>query len=163
MTDVRRRRPGTGLPPFQHLLDLYCADVLRFLTRRVGPLAADDCFQETWLAALRAYPSLRDAENLRGWLLTIARNKATDAERAAARRPLVVETLPETAGPERELDDGELMGAVAGLPGKQRRAVELRFVEDRDYPGIAAAMSTSEAAARRNVHEGIKKLRRHRP
>ncbi|MBV8083996.1 MAG: sigma-70 family RNA polymerase sigma factor [Chloroflexi bacterium] len=162
MKDVRRQRASGGLPPFQHLLDLYCSDVLRFLTRRVGPTEADDCFQETWLAALRAYPSLRDAENLRGWVLTIARNKAADAERSSARRPLVVESVPEVGVLQPQADDGVLLDAVAALPAKQRRAVELRFVEDRDYPGIAAAMSTSEAAARRNVHEGIKKLRRQR-
>ena len=46
------------------------------------------------------------------------------------------------------------------LPGKQRTAVALRFVADAAYAEIAAVMGTSEEAARRNVHEGLKRLRK---
>ena len=59
-------------PPFQRFLDEQREPVWRFLVASVGREHADDCFQETFLAALRAYPRLRDAENLRGWALTIA-------------------------------------------------------------------------------------------
>jgi DNA-directed RNA polymerase specialized sigma24 family protein len=45
------------------------------------------------------------------------------------------------------------------VPAKQRAAVALRFVLDADYATIATAMETSEDAARRNVHEGLKRLR----
>ena len=48
---------------------------------------------------------------------------------------------------------------VARLPDKQRTALALRFVADLAYAEIAAAMETSEEAARRNVHEGLKRLR----
>ena len=41
--------------------------------------------QETWLAALRAYPRLRDASNLRSWILTVAHHKAIDRIRARGR------------------------------------------------------------------------------
>ena len=70
------------LPPFQSLLDAHRADVYRFCVATVGAVEADDCFQETWIAALRAYPSLRRADNLRAWLFRIAQNKAIDAHRA---------------------------------------------------------------------------------
>src|SRR5262249_41252907 len=72
------------LPPFQTLLDAHGRDVYRFLIASVGRLDADDCYQETWLAALRAYPALRDASNLRSWVLTIAHRKAIDHLRARA-------------------------------------------------------------------------------
>ncbi|MDQ4124829.1 MAG: RNA polymerase sigma factor, partial [Actinomycetota bacterium] len=74
-----------ALPPFQVLLDSYKDDVHRFLVGLVGPTDADDCFQETFLAALRAYPSLRNGLNLKAWLLTIAHRKAID--RARRTRP----------------------------------------------------------------------------
>ena len=64
------------LPPFQRLVDLHARDLRRFLVACVGPIDADDCLQETLLSALRAYPKLQDASNLRGWLVRIARNKA---------------------------------------------------------------------------------------
>ncbi|MGH2856325.1 MAG: RNA polymerase sigma factor, partial [Solirubrobacteraceae bacterium] len=75
-----------SLPPFQSLLDAHGRDVHRFLVATIGASDADDCYQETWIAALRAYPRLRDASNLRGWLLTIAHRKAIDSVRARARR-----------------------------------------------------------------------------
>ncbi len=53
-----------------------------------------------------------------------------------------------------------IWGEVAALPEKQRTAVALRFLGDLSHAEIGAAMSISEAAARRNVHEGVARLRR---
>ena len=147
------------LPPFQQLLDAYGRDVHRFLVASVGRLDADDCYQETWLSALRAYPRLRDASNLKGWLLTIAHRKVIDHARRAKRVPVPAEQLPEQPSVDRASADPELWEAVARLPTKQRAAVALRFVLDADYTTIATAMEISEEAARRNVHEGLKRLR----
>ena len=83
------------LPPFQVVFEAERTDVYRFLLATAGPADADDCFQETWISALRAYPRLRSAENLRGWLLRIAQNKAIDAHRARGRRAVPVESLPD--------------------------------------------------------------------
>jgi RNA polymerase sigma factor (sigma-70 family) len=151
----------TALPPFQLLLDEHASDVMAVLRGAVGRTDAEDCFQETFLAALRAYPKLRDTSNLRGWLLTIAHRKAIDHHRANGRRPLpvgeVVEAAAVTAEP--ELDDGvwELVGA---LPPKQRAAVALRYACDLPHDEIGAALGCSPEAARRNLHEGIKRLRK---
>ena len=148
------------LRPFQVLLDEHRDDVYRFLRASVGPHDADDCFQETFIAALRAYPRLRANSNLRGWLFTIAHRKALDAHRARGRRPVPVGDLPEAvAEPLMNGGEPELWRAVGDLPTKQRAADLLRFAGDLAYREIAAATSTSEEAARRNVHEGLKKLR----
>src|SRR5919106_2345522 len=85
------------LPPFQSLLDQYREDVYRFLVASLGRQEADDCFQETFISAMRAYPRLRDASNLRSWLFTIAHRKAIDAHRARARRAVPVDEIPERA------------------------------------------------------------------
>ncbi len=148
------------LPPFQRLLDAHGRDVHRFLIATVGATAADDCYQETWLAALRAYPRLRDASNLRGWLLTIASRKAIDHFRAGRRAPVAVADLQESAVDASPTHDGgDLWAHVRRLPPKQRHAIALRFVADAAYAEISTAMGTSEEAARRNVHEGLKRLR----
>jgi RNA polymerase sigma factor (sigma-70 family) len=151
------------LPPFQTLLDSHGRDVHRFLTATVGRIDADDCYQETWLAALRAYPQLHDASNLRGWLFTIAHRKALDHVRARTRRATPVADPAELARAG-ATDDGvvgdeALWSSVAALPDKQRTALALRFIADSAYAEIAAAMEISEPAARRNVHEGLKRLR----
>jgi len=148
-----------ALPPFQTLLDAHGRDVHRFLTATLGRHDADDCFQETWLSALRAYPRLRADSNLRSWIFTIAHHKAIDHVRALRRRPVAVATVPEhAAAAEAEAND-ELWALVRELPPKQRTAIALRFVSDAGYPEIAAAMGMTEEAARRNVHEGLKRLR----
>ncbi|HZU61374.1 MAG TPA: RNA polymerase sigma factor [Solirubrobacteraceae bacterium] len=147
------------LPPFQRLLDDHGRDVHRFLIATVGRDGADDCYQETFLSALRAYPGLRDASNLRAWLLTIAHHKAVDHVRARARRATPVAEPPEAAGPPSEPGDDGLWRAVQELPPKQRVALALRYVLDAPYAEISDLMQTSEEAARRNVHEAIKRLR----
>jgi RNA polymerase sigma factor (sigma-70 family) len=152
------------LPPFQTLLDNYSHDVHRFLVANVGAVDADDCYQETWIAALRGYPRLKHATNLRGWLLTIAAHKAIDVHRFRGHSPVAMAELPEFGQPGEtgfaagELAD-DLWDAVAGLPSKQRAAVVLRHVLDAEYSTVAQTMGISEAAARRNVHEGLKRLR----
>jgi RNA polymerase sigma factor (sigma-70 family) len=152
------------LPPFQSLLDAHRADVYRFCVAMVGVVDADDCFQETWIAALRAYPRLRRADNLRAWLFRIAQNKAIDAHRARSRRPVPVETVPEPATPPSaggaEDSEPELWARVRELPPKQRAAVFAREVLGMPYPELALLLESSEDAARRNVHEGLKKLRK---
>jgi len=146
------------LPPFQTLIDQHAAEVMAVLRGAVGRSDADDCFQETFIAALRAYPKLHDDGNLRGWLLTIAHRKAIDHHRARGRRPLPVERVPETPVSDPEPLDGiwELVGA---LPPKQRAAVTLRYASDLPHAEIAAALGCSPEAARRSLHEGIKRLR----
>jgi RNA polymerase sigma factor (sigma-70 family) len=149
------------LPPFQLVFEEHSQAVLSFLAGNVGPAEAEDCFQETMLSALRAYPRLGDASNLRGWLFTIARRKAIDAHRARARRPTpVADPDPGSVIDSHPGIDDELWDQVRNLPIKQRKAVVLRFAGDRSYPEIAEAMSTTQDSARQSVHEGLKKLRK---
>jgi RNA polymerase sigma factor (sigma-70 family) len=149
----------TTLPPFQVLLDEHAADVMAVLRGAVGGSDADDCFQETFLAALRAYPKLNDAGNLRGWLLTIAYRKAVDHHRANGRRPLPVAEIKEASVEDPEPGDG-IWTMVRELPPKQRAAVALRYGCDLPHTEIATALGCSPEAARRSLHEGIKRLRK---
>jgi RNA polymerase sigma factor (sigma-70 family) len=149
----------SNLPPFQTLLDEHAPAVMGVLRGAVGRTDAEDCFQETFLAALRAYPKLDNAKNLRGWLLTIAHRKAIDHHRANGRRP------PSVAEPDEigvnDPDPGEgIWPLVDGLPPKQRAAVALRYACDMPHAEIAAALGCSPEAARRSLHEGIKRLRK---
>jgi RNA polymerase sigma factor (sigma-70 family) len=154
------------LPPFQTLIDAHAADVMAVLRGAVGREGAEDCFQETFLAALRAYPTLKDGRNLRGWLVTIAHRKAIDHHRARGRRPLPVAEIGELAAAgaepalEQRLADNGLWTAVGTLPPKQRAAVTLRYASDLPHAEIAAALGCSPEAARSSLHEGIKRLRK---
>ncbi len=149
----------SALPPFQRLIDEHAADVSAVLRAAVGRDGADDCFQETFLAALRAYPKLREDSNLRGWLITIAHRKAVDFHRARGRRPVPVAVVKETPVDGPEPAEESLWLAVGALPPKQRAAVTLRFAADLPHAEIAAALGCSPDAARRSLHEGLKRLR----
>jgi RNA polymerase sigma factor (sigma-70 family) len=157
---ARSARRSSIQPPFKVFLDQHRAPVLAFCRAMVGPDEADDCFQETFIAAMRAYDRA-DGRNPRAWVLTIARRKAIDHHRARARRPEPRAELPELVS-QADVDHGapELWSAVRELPPKQRAAVALRFAGDLAYREVAQALESSEEAARRNVHEGLKRLRR---
>jgi len=149
------------LPPFETLINAHAAELHRFLVGCVGPTEAEDCLQETFMSALRAYPRLHDADHLRAWLYTIAQRKATDVIRRMARRPTRVldGVEPVARSAPEPIDDG-LWQQVRALPAKQRAAVTHRFVLDLAYAEIGSRMGISEEAARQNVSAGLRRLRR---
>ena len=152
-----------NLPPFQHLVDAHWRDVARLAHALAGPVDGDDVAQQAWAQALAAYPGLRSATNLRGWLLTVTARCATDVHRARARRAVPVADVPDRAatgaGPSDLLPDGDLWDAVRALPERQRTAVALKYVLDLDHPGVAEVLGTTPAASRRLVSDALATLR----
>jgi RNA polymerase sigma factor (sigma-70 family) len=149
--------------PFQVALDDHGRALYRHLVAVLGPHDGADCFQETVLAALRAWPPRHDT-NLRGWFFTVAHRKVIDHARAGARRATPVGAVPDDrrshdgdAGG--DSPDGDLWRALRALPPKQRVAVALRHGEDRGYDEIAGVLGCSEAAARQSVKAGLDRLR----
>ena len=148
-------------PPFQVVLDAHGAALYRHLVGVLGPHDGADCYQETVLSALRAWPPPHDG-NLRAWLFTVAHRKVIDHARARDRRPLPVAAVPERARAGADaVPDGEggVWDALRRLPQKQRVAVALRHAEDWSYAEIAEVLSCSEAAARQSVKAGLDRLR----
>ena len=155
------RSTPVGLPPFQRFLDEHREPVYRFLVAAAGRAEADDAFQETFLAALRAYPRLPHGSNLRSWVMTIAHRKVMDAHRARRRRPEPVDEVPERPAADAGDPEPELWAAVRGLADGQRDAVLLRYVADLAYREVAAVLGCSEEAARQRVRDGLMRLREH--
>jgi RNA polymerase sigma factor (sigma-70 family) len=61
-------------------------------------------------------------------------------------------------------DDGKtqeqrVRGFVNGLPEKQRACVTLRYFQDLDYPEIAQILNCSQASARANIYQAMRRLR----
>jgi RNA polymerase sigma factor (sigma-70 family) len=163
-----------NLPPFQRLVDEHWRDVARLAHALAGP-DGDDVAQQAWAQALAAYPRLKSASNLRGWLLTVTARCATDVHRSRARRAVPVPdvtgadplrgsvTAGVTGGAVRDpadtLPDEALWARVARLPERQRTAIALRYVADLDHAGVAAALGTTAAASRRLVSDALAALR----
>jgi RNA polymerase sigma-70 factor, ECF subfamily len=163
--------PGVPLPivTFDDLLDRHQAEIYRFamqLTRNHAD--ADDLYQETLIKAYRAFDRLDGAANHRAWLYRIATNTFLSGQRKAKREDPLDETLeavlpadPVDHVAEFEAQDllAEVQRFVAALPDKQRIALVLRKYHEMDYSEIAINLKCSEAAARANVHEALRKLR----
>jgi RNA polymerase sigma factor (sigma-70 family) len=145
-----------AIPPFERFYDEHRDVVFGFLVRRLGRQRAEDAFQETFLRALRAYPRLEQADNLRGWVLTIAQRVAIDDSRRLWQGVEVpdVETVDEPPS------YAELRELTAELPPKERAAVVLRYGYDLSYEQIGAALGSSSEAARQAASSGVRRLRR---
>lgn len=149
-------------PPFQRFLDEHRDAVFGLLVAAAGRDAADDLFQETFLAAMAAFPRLRPGSDHRAWVLTIAARKATDHHRARARRAVPVGDAPEVPappGPASRMLEGDAWDAVRALPERQRDVVLLRVAGELSHAEIARALGCSEAAARRAYTDGLARLR----
>lgn len=148
-----------SLPPFQDLVDAHKDDVYRLLMAMVGRPDADDCFQDTFISALRAYPSLRRDSNLRAWLHTIARRKALD--RIRARRPAAAleDHEPWLEAPGDAEATSDLWHAVSLLPEKQRLAITYRYAVGLTSAETATLAGGSDASVRQNTRDGLRKLR----
>jgi RNA polymerase sigma factor (sigma-70 family) len=136
--------------------------VLRVCRAVVGPTAAEDAWSETFLAAMRAYPNLRQNSNVEAWLVTIAHRKAIDQLRAESRRAMPVENVPEP----RDMDsvpgswESDLWDALEALPRKQRESVAYHYLAGLPYADVARILGGSPDAARRAAADGIAVLRK---
>ena len=148
--------PSMAAPPFERFYAAHRDEIYRYLARLLGRDAADDAFQETFLRALRGYPNLAHADNLRGWAFTIATRVVLDE----GRRPRPSLDVPERGALDGRPAYAELEHLAGELPRTERVAVVLRYGYDLTYADIAAALGSSEQAARQAASSGIRRLRR---
>lgn len=146
-----------SVPPFERFYEEQKGPVLAQLRRLLGRHDAEDAFQETFLRALRAYPSLEHGRHLRAWALTIARNVAFDARR---RERITSSEVPDLESVDEPLPYEELRRLTDGLPEKERAAVFLRYGYDLSYEQIGEALGSSSDAARQAASSGVRRLRR---
>src|SRR3989304_4722256 len=151
----------THRPPFDALIEKHSAEIFAYVWRLArNPQDAEDCLQETFLRAFRAYDRLTHADNLRAWLDRIDTNTTFAFLKKGGRESgRLVEVDPELV----EHGDGpaeavmqretlrELARAVDRLPARQQAALVLRNYQQMSYSEIASALNCSEEAARANV------------
>lgn len=159
---------------FARLYELESEAVLLFLTRRTFDVeVAVDLTAETFALALQSWRRVRalSPEQARAWLFTVARRlngrylrRAHVEQRAVKRLGVQTPTVHE--------DDIQLIEARAGLGALrallreelarlsdgQRRALQLRVLEERPYHEVARALGISEQTARARVSRGLRTL-----
>lgn len=143
---------------FEDLLADHAAEIYAYALRLTGDRdAADDLFQETFLAAFRAYARTHDA-NRRAWLYRIATNKARDRHRRRVREVSLADL--ELAGPPRDgVALADLAAAVRALADGERAAFVLRRVQGLPYAEVARVLGCSEVAARQRVSVATRKVK----
>jgi RNA polymerase sigma factor (sigma-70 family) len=144
------------VPPFERFYEEQRGPVLAQLRGMLGG-DAEDAFQETFLRALRAYPTLTHGRHLRAWALAIARNVAVDVLR---KRRVTSADVPDLESVDEPLPYEELRSLTAELPQKERAAVFLRYGYDLSYEDIGDALGSSAEAARQAASSGVRRLRK---
>jgi len=157
--------------PFERLIEMYAVELLGYLRRLTGSREdAEDCIQEAFLRAYRAFPSLRPDSNPRAWLYTIASRVAySHGRRAARRRHALAGAAPLTSqraqSAESQAEQAELLQAVRAfvrrMPHKQRAALVMRRYQGLGYEVIGEVLGCSPEAARASAYQALKKLRAH--
>lgn len=142
--------------------------VLRYL-RVVAGSRSEDLAGETWLHVVRGLRGF-SADQLapfRAWVLSIARHRWLDEQRARGRRPeTLVAEMPEqssgvdVAGTAMDMMSTEsAIGLIAKLPPDQAEVVFLRFVADLDVAATADMTGMSPGNVRVLAHRGLRRLR----
>jgi RNA polymerase sigma factor (sigma-70 family) len=150
----------TDKPTFDEVVSRHGPTVLRVCRALVSPVDADNAWSETFLSALRAYPTLPADANVEAWLVTIAHRKAIDLVRKAQRSAKPVAEVPvrpaELNFDGSEIDLARLLGR---LSERQRKAVTYHYLVGLPYVEVAALVGGSPEAARRAAADGLAKLR----
>ena len=157
------------LEEFNSVVEIYSEEIFAYLWRWLnGHEDAEDCLQEVFLRAFKAFNRLNEGSNIRAWLYKIATNTAITFRNKRSRREdkeLLIEADLRSLEPspmDQVLSKEQLVSileAVESLPPKQRAALIMRKYQGFSYDEIAGVLECSQESARANVYQGIRKLR----
>jgi RNA polymerase sigma-70 factor, ECF subfamily len=154
---------------FGLLYDHYQPAVYRFLFYRTRSVQlAEDLTSETFFRALRSMNNFRwQGKDFGAWLMTIARNLATDHFKAGRTRlELTTEDMSAhddaTEGPEAAvlagLTNEVLLTALKSLPDEQRDCLIMRFLQGMSIAETAAVLGRSDGAIKQLQLRGVRNL-----
>ena len=133
--------------------------------RRLGARDAEDVVGATFEAVTRAIGGFSGSESqFRSWVFTIAHARVVDDHRRRSRRPEVelvgdVDLLSDDGLESILRGDGRIEAAVAQLSEKQRRLLQLRFVDGLPIREIATLTGRTEDSTRVAIHRITRRLR----
>lgn len=152
---------------YEALLAQVASLVQAYVRRRVGDAVwGEDVVQECLIALHRARHTYDPARPFAPWLYAIVQNRLIDALRQLRRRllrELQAEVVPEAGTRAVQERDALLMDvrrAVAGLPDKQRKVIELLKFEELSVREVAARLGMTETNVKVTAHRGYRALRR---
>lgn len=154
---------------FGLLYDHYHVSVYRFLYYRTrSQTLAEDLTADTFVRALRSMANFRwQGRDFGAWLMTIARNLATDHFKAGKTR--LEQTTDDmsahddvTEGPEEavlaSLTNEVLLTALQDLPTEQRNCLIMRFLQGLSIAETAEALERSTGAVKQLQLRAVRSL-----
>ncbi len=145
---------------FGELYTRYARMVHAILIARVPPAEAEDLVQEVFMQAMRKLPLLRAPGAFRGWLGSIARNRAMDYHRGSRQDlELAACSTAERPGQDTHHDALIALEAIRKLPEAFRETLIMRLVEGMTGPEIAERTGMRHDSVRVNLARGMKMLR----
>ncbi len=126
-------------------------------------LQAEDLAQAAMSRLDREWDHVQGLDRPGAWLRRVTINLALSHRRrlvTEARVRLRLVGAPSTIPPS-GAEHEPVWRAVAALPGKQRAAIALRYLEDRSVDEIADILGIAPATARVHLHRGHRALREH--
>jgi RNA polymerase sigma-70 factor, ECF subfamily len=141
--------------------------LLRYLIRFAGERhAAEDMLQETMLRAWRHRETLPWDENgVRGWLFTVARNVAIDADRMRKVRPaeVALTALNDTAAasdtPDSAIATQAMVRAFAELSEMQQDVIRHLYFRGDTIEEVATRLGIPAGTVKSRAHYGVQALR----
>jgi RNA polymerase sigma-70 factor (ECF subfamily) len=163
-------RAGDAHVALPLLMDRYGVAVYRYCRRMLGLDAdGDDVSQTVFMQAFEAIQRRAPVENVRAWLLGIARNRCIDRLNRRRRGPVLVEEeeLERATGDDgpREPPPGDprarevLDACLDKLDARSRAVVLLRFHDELSYESISRLTGDTPGALRVRVARALTALR----
>ncbi len=142
----------------RRVVETYSPMLLRLAATRLDSTAdAEDVVQDVFLRLLTARPRFQDTEHEKAWLIRTTINRACDLRRAAERRNVPLDAVPETAAPAPE--DNELLSAVRALPAKYSAVIHLYYYEGCSIQEIARLLRLPASTVGTRLARGRERLR----
>lgn len=149
------------------LVARHAAALARFAVASGERNEVDELVQDTFVRAFNSLDGFRGESSFRTWLFTIERRLLVDRRRAEKRRRDRVEIQEDDATTEYDALDGvvaseterRMRQAVRRLSPTQKEVFTLRVAEGLSYKEIAAAVGTTEGAARVHYHNAMRAVK----
>ncbi len=149
-----------GQECFAVLYKRYSSRVYGYLKRRLGE-AAEEAFQESFLRMVKARSSFNNQYSFSPWLFSIVHNCMVDSLRKATGRKKLTERLYENPLPEETPDMSDKLNTILdSLSERDRRVLQLHFMEDLSFNTVASRMGLTAANVRQIASRVIRRLRR---
>jgi RNA polymerase sigma-70 factor (ECF subfamily) len=165
---VERLRAGDS-DALRTLYERYGAIVFGMTFRLLGDRqAAEECTQDVFVSAWRSAHGYRpERAQVSTWLLAIARNRAIDAARRRAARPVAphedvwsTDEAPDVSEQITAADEAErVAAAMAELPDAQREVLSLAYFDGLSHSEVAERLGLPVGTVKGRIRLALDRLR----